>query len=129
MDWIAGAAVGILVLSLRGWLAQLYSLPADLLLMMGLANLAYASVSLTLAMRSQGDRVPLLRVVAVANVIWAVICAVLAMIWFNEGSLFGVGALVGEGVFVGGLGVLEWLAAGRGGSGCAAPGAAADPAP
>jgi hypothetical protein len=128
VDWIAGAVVGVLVLSLRGWLAELYSLPVDLLLVIGLANLAYACVSFTLAMLSRGDRVPLLRVVAVANVIWAVICAVLAVVWFGEGSVFGVGSLLGEGVFVGGLGVLEWLAAGRRGGGRTEPGAAPDPA-
>jgi hypothetical protein len=113
VDWIAGAAAGVLMLSLRDWLADLYSLSADLLLVVGLANLAYAGVSFTLAMLSRGDRVPLLRVVAAANVIWAVVCAVLAVVWFGEASLFGMGQLVGEAVFVGGLGVLEWLAAGR----------------
>jgi hypothetical protein len=39
-----------------------------LLLFMGLANLGYASFSFTLAMLRDGDRVPLLRVVAAANV-------------------------------------------------------------
>lgn len=113
MDWISGAVVGVLVLSLRGWLAELYSLPADLLLVMGLANLTYASLSFTLAMLSRGDQVPLLRAVAVANVIWAAICTVLAVVWFEEGSVLGVASLVVEGLFVGGLGVLEWLAARR----------------
>jgi preprotein translocase subunit SecG len=122
VDWIAGAVVGVLVLSLRGWLAGLYSLPADLLLVMGIVNLAYACVSFTLAMLSRGDSVPLLRMVAVANVIWAVICVVLAVVWFGKGSVFGVASLFGEGLFVGGLGVLEWLTAGRRGGGHAAPG-------
>ncbi len=122
MDWIAGAVVGVLVLSLRGWLAEWYSLPADLLKVMGLVNLAYACVSFTLAMRSRGDRVPFLRVVAVANMIWAVVCAGLALVWFGEGSVFGVGSLVGECLFVGGLGVMEWLAAERQGVGRAEPG-------
>jgi hypothetical protein len=31
----------------------------------------------------------------------------------SQPSLFGMGQLVGEAVFVGGLGLLEWLAAGR----------------
>jgi hypothetical protein len=99
------------VLSLRGWLADLYSLPGDLLLVIGIANLAYGCVSLTLAMSSRGDRVPFLRVVAAANVAWAVWCAIMAVVWFSEASLFGMGQLVGEAVFVGGLGILEWRAA------------------
>jgi len=90
---------------------DLYSLPGELLLVMGVANLAYASVSFTLAMLSRGDRVPFLRVVAAANVIWALLCAALAVMWFNEASVFGLGQLVGEAVVVGGLGVLEWRAA------------------
>ncbi len=116
VDWIAGAVVGALVLALRGWLADLYALPADLLLGMGLANLAYAGVSFTLAMRSRGDRVPFLRAVAAANVAWAVFCAALAVAWVGEASPFGVGQLVAEAVFVGGLGLLEWQAAAR--TGC-----------
>ena len=112
VDWVAGAVAGALVLSLRGWLTDLYSLPADLLLVMGLANLAYACVSFTLAALRRGDRVPFLRVVAAANVVWAVVCAALAAAWSGEASVFGTGQLVGEAVFVGGLGVLEWRAAG-----------------
>ena len=44
---------------------------------------------------SQGDRVPLLRVVAAANVAWAIVCAVLAVVWSGEASLLGVGSLAG----------------------------------
>jgi hypothetical protein len=113
VDWIAGAVVGTLMLALRGWLAGVYSLPDELLLVMGVANLAYAGFSFTLAMLSRGDRVPFLRVVAVANMLWAVGCVVLAVVWFGKASLFGIGQLVGEAIFVGGLGVLEWRAAGR----------------
>lgn len=113
MDWIAGAVAGALVLSLRGWLTGLYALPGELLLVMGLANLAYAVVSFTLAMLSRGDRVPLLRVVAVANIAWALLCSAWAVVWSGEASAFGVGQLVVEAVFVSGLGVLEWRAAGR----------------
>lgn len=112
IDWIAGAVAGTLMLSLRGWLAELYALPAGLLLVVGLANLGYASVSFTLAMLSRGGRVPLLRVVAAANVAWAVGCLVLAAVWFGHASVFGMAQLVGEAAFVGGLGVLEWRAAG-----------------
>lgn len=115
------------MLSLRGWLTGLYALPGELLLLMGLANLAYAGVSFTLAMLSHGDRVPLLRVVAVANIAWALLCLRWAVVWYGEASVFGVGQLVAEAVFVGGLGILEWRAAGRVPPD-AAPNSAADPA-
>lgn len=115
IDWIGGAVAGALVLFFREWLTRLYSLPPDLLLVIGIANLAYSCVSFTLAMRSHGVTVPYLRVIAVANVAWAVCCAVFTVVWFNSASVFGLGQLVGEAVFVGGLGLLEWRAAGRAG--------------
>lgn len=115
VDCIAGGVVGAVVLSLRDWLAELYGLPELLVLAMGLANLAYACLSFTLALRRRGERVPLLRVVAVANVLWAVGCVVIAALCAGRASLIGIGSLVGEAVFVGGLGVLEWRAAGSSG--------------
>lgn len=110
IDWIAAAVAGVVVLSLRGWLADLYSLPKELLLVIGVTNLAYGSVSFTLAMSSRGGRVPLLRGVAAANVAWAVCCAVLAAAWVGTASTFGLVQLIGEGILVGALGVLEWRA-------------------
>jgi hypothetical protein len=111
VDWIAGAVVGALVLSLHGWLAALYALPAGIILFMGCANIVYASLSFTLAARTRGGVVPYLRVVAAANMVWAVVCLSLAIIWFGEASALGVAQLIGEALFVGGLGVLEWRAA------------------
>jgi hypothetical protein len=99
------------MLTLRSWLTDLYALPADLLLAIGIANLAYACVSFTLAMRSSGDRVPFLRVIAAANIGWGVACAVMATLWFGKASVFGMVQLVGESILVGGLGILEWRAA------------------
>ncbi len=114
MDWVAAAVAGVLVLSLRGWLADLYGLPAALLLVVGVVNLAYGGVSFTLAVSSRGGRVPFLRAVAAANMAWAVCCFVLAGVWSGEASAFGIAQLVGEGLFVGTLGVLEWRAGGLG---------------
>ncbi len=93
------------------WLSDLYALPADLLLVIGIANLAYACVSFTLFLRSSGDLVPFLRVIAAANIGWGVACAAMAAVWFGEASVFGMAQLVGESILVGGLGVLEWRAA------------------
>lgn len=100
-----------MVLSLRTWLADLYALPPSLLLLIGTANLTYACVSLTLAMFSRADRVPFLRVLAAANIAWAICCSALAVAWFGQASPFGMAQLLGEALFVGGLGILEWQAA------------------
>jgi hypothetical protein len=113
LDWMAGAVVGAVMLAFRGWLTELYGLPGSLVTGIGFANLGYACVSFVLARFSRGDRVPFLRVVAVANLLWAVACAVLALLWVGRASVFGMVQLVGEALFVGGLGVLEWRAAGR----------------
>lgn len=113
IDWIAGTTVGVFVLILRDWLAGLYVLPGSLVLVIGLANLAYGCASFVLARRRRGDRVPYLRVVAAANMAWAVACAVLAVAWFGRASPFGMAQLLGEMLFVGGLGMLEWRAAAR----------------
>lgn len=113
VDWIAGTVAGVLVLALHGWLTELYQLPGELLLVIGLANLSYASLSFTLAQRTRGDRVPFLRVVAVANVLWAVGCIVMALVWAGRASVFGMCELIGEAFFVGSLGVMEWRAAGQ----------------
>lgn len=110
-DWIAGATAGVLVLALHRWLTALYQLPRTLLLVIGCANLAYACVSFTLDRRRQGEKVPFLRAMAVANVLWAIGCVIMAAVWVGRASIFGMGQLIGEGVFVGWLGLLEWRAA------------------
>ncbi len=109
-DWMAGAVAGTLVLALHGWLARLYALPQALLLLIGLANLGYACLSFTLWRLGRGGRVPLLRPMAAANMAWALLCLAWAARWAGEASVFGMAQLVGEAVFVGVLGGLEWRA-------------------
>lgn len=111
VDWMGGAVVGVLVLALHGWLASLYQLPGELVLFTGFANLTYACISFTLSQLRQGDRVPFLRFVAVANVLWALVCILLAAIYVRDASVFGLGQLISEAALVGCLGVLEWQAA------------------
>lgn len=110
IDWIGAAVAGLLVLLFSNWVADLYSLPITLVRALAWVNLAYSSFSFTLAMASREGRVPLLRVVAVANLVWTLCCFVLAARWLGEASVFGLAHLVGEGIFVGALGVLEWRA-------------------
>ena len=107
VDCTAGAAVGLAVLALSGWLSALYGLPRGVLVCTGLANVLYASYSFTLARR---DRVPLRLVMTlvVANAAWVPVCLALAARYADEASAFGLAHLVGEGLFVGGLGWLEW---------------------
>ncbi len=107
IDGAAGATVGVIVLLARQWMSDLYKLPLDLVLLMGVANLAYALYSLSLATRA---RRPLsyIYMLVIANSTWACLCMRWATIHADTASVFGLAHLVGEGLFVGGLASLEW---------------------
>ena len=107
IDCLAGAVVGILMLSLRGWLSEWYQLPLDLLLIMGVANLTYATYSFSLAARKERPR-SLILLLIVANLTWAVFCLRWLVVHFDTASVFGLLQLGLEAIFVGGLGGLEW---------------------
>ena len=107
VDCIAGALAGIAMLALSGWLSGLYGLPRGLLLFMGAANLLYASYSFSLARRARRPR-PLISLLVFANLAWAGACLALATYFAGTATAFGIVHLVGEGIFVGGLGGLEW---------------------
>lgn len=107
VDCIAGALAGLLVLMFSGWLSGLHALPRELLLANGAMNLLYASFSFSLAVRARRPR-PLINVLVFANLSWAVVCLCLAAVFAGSATAFGIGHLVGEAVFVGGLAGLEW---------------------
>jgi hypothetical protein len=107
IDCSAGALVGVLLLLFSGWLSSLYSLPLGVLHVMGVMNLLYAAYSLSLAMRGERPKI-LLGFLIAANAIWALICLALAAYFFATATFWGIGQLLGEAVFVGGLAALEW---------------------
>lgn len=107
VDGLGGAAVGVLVLLLGGWLSELYRLPRDLVFLMGWANLAYGTCSTTLASRSHRP-MALIVLLVVANLTWAVLCFRWTALHHEAASVFGFLHLLGEGVYVGGLACLEW---------------------
>jgi hypothetical protein len=107
VDCIAGAVVGAMVLSLSGFLSRLYGLPRALLLFTGFANGVYASYSFALARRPIRPR-SLIIALALANSLWAVVCACLALLVATSATAFGLAHLLGEAIFVGGLATLEW---------------------
>lgn len=107
VDCVAGAVVGVGMLALAGWLSDWYRLPYNLLIVMGLANLAYASYSFSLARRSKRPRA-LIVLLAFANMTWGLVCLGLAVYFFQTAGFFGLCHLVLEAIFVGGLGYVEW---------------------
>ena len=107
VDCTAGAVAGVAVLTTRGWLSEWHQLPEDFLRLTGWVNLAYGSYSFSLAMLSRRPK-PLLLLLIVANLTWAVFCWRWAVVYSATASPLGLTHLVGEGLFVGGLGCLEW---------------------
>lgn len=109
IDSIGGLIAGTLALSLSPWLSRLYAVPQSLVVGMGVANLAYGTMSGLLQRRAV--RPPaLIRLLVVANGLWAVLCLVTAVRLASTASVFGLAQLVGEGLYVGGLAALEWRA-------------------
>jgi len=109
IDSVAGLVAGSLVILLSSWLSEVYGVPRALLLCIGAANLVFGAYSGTLARRVRRPR-GMIVLLVVANALWAVGCVVAAVMLTGRISVFGLLHLVGEGVFVGVLAVLEWRA-------------------
>jgi hypothetical protein len=107
IDCGAGALAGVAALILYPWLAALYALPPGAVIALGVANLCYAAGSFSLARRAARPA-PLVAALAAANLGWAVVCVVLAVAFLGSVTWFGLAHLLGEAVFVGGLGTVEW---------------------
>lgn len=107
IDCTAGGLVGLVVLLFTTQLSQLQALPHTLLLFMGAANVFYASFSFFLATRSQRP-MPLIKLLVAANSFWSLVCVYLAVAFADTATLFGLGHLIAEAIFVGSLAVQEW---------------------
>lgn len=107
VDCTAGAVVGAVTLSASGWLSGWYGLPQSFLLLTGAVNLAYASYSFSLAVRSRRP-LPLILLLVVANLAWAAAMVRWAVVFRETATPLGLIQLIGEALFVGGLGLLEW---------------------
>ena len=107
VDCTAGALVGVAVLALNEWLSHLFALPREVLFFTGAANLLYASFSFSLAVRAVRP-MSLIKLLVFANLSWTIVCFGLAVLFWEQASVFGLAHLMGEGVFVGGLAGLEW---------------------
>ncbi len=88
-------------------LRALHGLPEGWILAVGSASLAYGAHATVVARRAQRP-LPLIVLLAAANVAWMVACFAAVLAQRGNISGMGVAQLAGEGVYVGGLGVLEW---------------------
>ncbi|MES2947352.1 MAG: hypothetical protein V4858_02315 [Pseudomonadota bacterium] len=107
IDCTAGALAGLVMLTLTTPLSHLHALPHDLLLFMGMVNLLYASFSFFLATRGKRP-MPLIKLLVAGNGFWSLVCVCLAVVFADTATLFGLGHLIAEAIFVGSLAGLEW---------------------
>ena len=94
VDCVAGLVVGLMVVLLNDRLSVWYNLPQALVFALGIINLAYGTYSLSLVLRKKRP-LKLLRFLVGGNLLWTAVC-------------IGLVLLLGEGLFVGNLGILEW---------------------
>ncbi|MCA9130449.1 MAG: hypothetical protein KDB22_25345 [Planctomycetales bacterium] len=106
-DCLGGLFVGLLVLLVHRLLSQLEGLPRLVVISMGIANLIYGSYSLFVTTRTRRPIV-LIRVLAIANVIWLFVCVAILFLWFDTVTVFGMILILGEGIYVAALGLAEW---------------------
>ena len=107
IDSLGGLAAGVLVLGLSGWLSALHGLPQAVLVFTAAANLVYGSYSLSLALRRRRTRAAVYPLIF-ANGAWTAVCFGLATLFWETITGFGIAHLIGEGLYVGGLALVEW---------------------
>jgi hypothetical protein len=107
VDCIGAAVAGVTVIAFSGWLSRLEGIPQAVLLFTGAVNLLYGAFSFSLAVRAERPLV-LIRLLAAANLTWALVCLGLLVGFVQSATPIAFVHFVGEAVYVGGLGVLEW---------------------
>lgn len=107
IDCSAAALAGVAVILLCDWLSAIYALPRALLFFIGVMNLVYASYSFTLAKWTYRPQ-SMIGLLVVGNLLWAAVCLGLAFYFWPLATIWGLGHLIGEAIFVGGLATLEW---------------------
>jgi len=111
--WIdSGAAcvVGATFLLFREPLAALLGFPSALVLLIGVANLTYASYSGSLALlAARGSTLPRRAVDLLigANLTWVAVCLALLVLTWREASVLGLAQVALEALFVGALALRE----------------------
>lgn len=110
LDAVGGLSNGAFVFAAQDWLAGLTGVAPEVLAAVATVNVAYGTYSAALnglwaaGVRRGGP----LRLLAAANMAWGGVCAVLLAT--VEAGALGQAQFALEGLFVGGLGAVEWRA-------------------
>jgi len=107
LDCLGGIIVGIVVLAICRPLSNWECLPVSIVMGMGIANLIYGRFSLFVTLCRPRPK-SLIATLAVANMAWLLVCVLITPIWWEQISWLGLLHVLGEGVYVAGLGYTEW---------------------
>lgn len=107
VDGLAALTAGAFVLVARNLLAELYVLPLSLITFVGIVNIGYSALGLTLATKRRRG-VALIASLAAANYFWACVCAFLAIHFASDARPLGLAHILFEGAFVAALATVEW---------------------
>lgn len=107
IDCLGGLLVGVLVLLFSNLISEWDSLPLGIIRFVGFANLVYGSYSLWVTTRVP-RKVIFVKILAIANMAWLLVCIMIIAMHWNDISLFGVSHKLAEGIYVASLGVIEW---------------------
>lgn len=107
IDGLAGLLGGVSLFLSLDRLVEWYNISRETLVIIGVANLAYATYSLSIAMLKKRPEI-LIVILVLANLAWALNCLRMAVTFWDTASIFGLIHLIAEAIFVGGLACLEW---------------------
>lgn len=107
VDGLAGLCVGFFILLLQNWLHAWYGLPHPVVVVIGIANLAYGLYSTVLARREERPYKCILLLIF-ANSAWVFVCIAILVNYAHSLKLLGWLQVGGEALFVGTLAFLEW---------------------
>ena len=107
LDCVGGLVVGIIVLVFCKVLSNWEGLPLSVVAFMAIMNLVYGAFSLFITLRKPRPII-LVRILAIANMAWLLVCIAIVATWFNQLTLLGWIHVLGEGLYVATLGWVEW---------------------
>ena len=106
-DSFAGVSVGVFTLIFWRFLANLYSVSGEIIILVGTMNVLYGCFAFSL-LKSKRRTITSVRLLAKANFLWVLCCVVLLILHLHKASVWGLMHFAIEALFVGLLALLEW---------------------
>jgi hypothetical protein len=107
VDCIGAIATGVSMLILSGWLSSLSGFRREFVIGHAFVHLIYGAYSFSLAVRKRRPMWMLL-VLIVANAAWGCFCLIFAGTLLGDAPVFAAAQFTLEGLYVGGLALIEW---------------------